>query len=241
MIALIPARGGSRRIPRKNLRLLGGHPLLSWTLIAAEDAGLPAYVSTDDTEIADLALLSGAKVIARPSEMAQDDSPDILWVCHVLMRVECDDFVILRPTSPFRDAKTIQWALGLWEIMGRDVDSARMVKQSPIHPGKMWRVVETTVGQRIVPFVPEQREDGTPWHSSPTQSLPPAYVQTGGMEIVHRRTVEETGTIAGTRILPLIVSGPAALDINDEADWKEAELELAGMMGRQAREAKGKA
>ena len=207
--------------------MLGGKPLIVWTIEAALEAGLVVYVSTDDEDVANVPLdpwdgSSEVKVIMRPSGISEDDSPDILWVRHALSQVECDDFVILRPTSPFRDATTIKWALSLWSDYGRDVDSARMVKQSPVHPGKTWRVVQTTVGQRIVPFVPEQREDGTPWHSSPTQSLPLAYVQTGGMEIAHRKTVEETGTIAGTRILPLIVDGLAALDINTEKDWKEA-------------------
>lgn len=226
MIALIPARSGSKRVPWKNIRMLGGRPLLAWTIAAASEAGLPVYVSTDDGTISTVADSYGARVIRCPLSIAHKDmDPDIKWVRHALEQVECEAFMILRPTSPFRSAATIRRALDLWNKVGALAGSLRAVTPARQHPAKMWTIHE---GERtFMAPVMLGYEDGTPWHSMPTQALPKVYVQTAGLEIAWRDTVERTGTISGVaaQIVPFVIEGIEAFDINTEDDWREAEVE----------------
>src|SRR3989338_792767 len=120
VVALIPARSGSRRVPEKNIRLLGGHPLIAYTIAAAHQSEIFAdvVVSTDAERYAQIARYYGADVpFLRPAELAGERSPDIDWVAHVLLRLQqmgrsYDGFSILRPTSPFRQPETIRRA---WE------------------------------------------------------------------------------------------------------------------------------
>ena len=233
--AFVPARAGSKRIPGKALADLGGRPMIEYTLAAAYGAGLRIVVATDSEDVARYAHRRGAEryvdlsIYLRPE--SADDEPDISWVRAALEAYpEVEDLAILRPTSPFRSSATVRWALALWRTVGEDVDSARMVTPAPIHPGKTWRVIVVdSASSRLVPFVAERRDDGVPWHSSPTQSLPAAYVQTGGLELIHRRTVEELGSIAGVRVMPLIVDGLAALDVNTPEDLERARLVHASL------------
>jgi CMP-N,N'-diacetyllegionaminic acid synthase len=120
VLGIIPARGGSKRIPRKNLRLLNGLPLIRYTIRAAKEASLLTdwVVSTEDMEIADLALSYGAYVVKRPEELAQDDSTSGAVARHALGWMEVDRepydiVVLLHPTSPIRDPKHIDQAIRL--------------------------------------------------------------------------------------------------------------------------------
>jgi CMP-N,N'-diacetyllegionaminic acid synthase len=126
MIALIGARAGSKRLPGKNIKLLGGRPLVVWTLQAAFDAECfeRVVLSTDSQEIASAALDwcgKALEVIIRPEHLAEDTSTDLEWINHALIVSEyrhgpaLKEFSILRPTSPFRDHQTIQRARALWD------------------------------------------------------------------------------------------------------------------------------
>ena len=113
ILAIIPARGGSRRLPRKNVRLLCGKPLIAYTIEAALSSKLidRVVVSTEDEEIAEVSKKYGAEVLERPEELARDDSPTIDAVMHVLNWFEerkefFDIVVLLEPTSPLRKEKT---------------------------------------------------------------------------------------------------------------------------------------
>ena len=134
-VALIPARSGSVRVPHKNIRRLGGHPLIAYTIAAARASGVfeAVVVSTDSEDYARIARHYGAEVpFLRGAEMAGSTSPDIAWVLHALDALEgqgrsFDAFSILRPTSPFRKPETIQraWAA----FTGADgIDSLRAVE-----------------------------------------------------------------------------------------------------------------
>jgi CMP-N-acetylneuraminic acid synthetase len=224
-IALIPARAGSKRVVGKNVRPLGGHPLLAYTIAAARASGLfsAVVVSTDAPRVADIAAHYGAEVpFLRPAELAGDLSPDIDWVTHVLAGLEregrrYDCFSILRPTSPFRRADTIVRA---WQrfASAEGAHSLRAVERCRQHPGKMW-VLD---GDRIRPLLPDGPST-PPWHSSPYQSLPLVYVQNASLEIAWCRTVTETGSIAGSEIVPFLTEGFEGFDVNDTADWWYAE------------------
>src|SRR5688572_4819747 len=120
IVALIPARVGSKRVPGKNIRPLADHPLIAYTIAPAVDSGIfdAVIVSTDSEEIASIARHYGAEVpFLRPPQFARDTSPDIEWVEHTLNRLReegrrCEAFSLLRPTSPFRTAATLRraWA-----------------------------------------------------------------------------------------------------------------------------------
>jgi CMP-N,N'-diacetyllegionaminic acid synthase len=224
-VALIPARAGSKRLAGKNVRPLAGHPLIAYSIAAARESGVFAavVVSTDSERIAEIARYYGAEApFLRPGTMAGDLSPDIDWVRHALEQLRAegrdfDCFSILRPTSPFRSAATIQRA---WcRFGGRpDIDSLRAVELCRQHPGKMWRVE----GDRLVPLLPGGPAR-PPWHSMAYQALPQVFVQNASLEIAWARVPLEDGTIAGTRIVPFFTEGNEGIDLNDERDWLYAE------------------
>ncbi len=225
VVALIPARSGSKRVPHKNIRALAGHPLLAYTICAARDSGIfqAVIVSTDSDEYAALAQQYGAQVpFLRPPELAGDVSPDIEWVEFTLKRLKeqgqhFDCFSILRPTSPFRQPETIQRA---WRefLSERGVDSLRAVEKAKQHPGKMWVVR----GKRMMPLLPLSPTE-QPWHSSQYQALPEVYVQNASLEIAWTRVVLEERTIAGNTVMPFFTDGYEGLDVNQEQDWWYAE------------------
>lgn len=225
VVALVPARGGSKRVPGKNIRELGGHPAIAYTIGAALGSGVFAdvIVSTDEERTADIARHYGAEVpCLRPEELARDTSPDIEWVEHMLKELSgrgrsYDAFSILRPTSPFRQPRTIQRA---WETFAprRDADSLRAVERCRQHPGKMW-VIDGTLMRPLLEGGPVN----PPWHSTPYQALPPVYAQNASLEIAWTATVERTHTIAGEKIVPFVTEGYEGFDINDTHDWWLAE------------------
>ena len=112
---LIPARGGSKGIPRKNVKLFAGKPLIAWTIEQAISVGLKPIVSTEDTEIADIAVQFGADVVYRPEELAQDDSTIISVIEHFVKKTGAEMVVMLQPTSPLRRPEYIQQAMRFYE------------------------------------------------------------------------------------------------------------------------------
>lgn len=229
VVALIPARAGSKRVPGKNIRPLAGHPLMAYTIAAARQSGIftDVIVSTDSAEYAAIAARYGAEIpFLRPAEMAGELSPDIEWVDYTLRRLAdegrtYDAFSILRPTSPFRQPKTIRRAWAEF-LAGQPADSLRAVEKCKQHPGKMW-VIRNGRLLPLLPFGPAEQ----PWHSTPYQALPEIYVQNASLEIAWSRVVFATRTIAGVTILPFLTTGYEGLDINDEKDWWYAEHLLA--------------
>jgi len=228
-VALIPARQGSKRVPGKNIRPLGGHPMLAYTIAAARASGVfdAVMVSTESEEIARIARHYGAEVpFLRPAEFAGDTSPDIEWVEHALVTLSSsgrpfDCFSLLRPTSPFRTAGTIRRAMTLF-LAQDGVDSLRAVEKCAQHPGKMWVVR----GERMFPLLPFGPAE-QPWHSTPYQALPPVYVQNASLEIAWASVVRERRTIAGDVVVPFITGAHEGFDINDPVDWLVAERLLA--------------
>lgn len=229
IIALIPARAGSKRVRNKNIRPLAGHPLIAYTITAALESGVfdEVIVSTDSGEYADIARHYGAEIpFLRPAEFAGDLSPDIEWIEYTLQHLATegrsyDCFSILRPTSPFRQPETIRRA---WKefLQEEGVDSLRAVEKCRQHPGKMWVVR----GRRMTPLLPLSPPE-QPWHSSQYQSLPEVYVQNASLEIAWTRVVFEEHTIAGNVLMPFLTEGFEGFDINRQEDWWYAEHLLA--------------
>jgi len=237
-VAFIPARQGSKRVARKNVRMLGGHPMLAYTIAAAMESGVfeSVIVSTDSSDIADIARHYGAEVpFLRPSSFAGDTSPDIEWLEYTVSELGArrrlwDCFGLLRPTSPFRTGATIRRAWALFRAQD-GVDSLRAVEKCAQHPGKMWVIR----GHRMFPLLPFGNTttggDGTPveqpWHSTPYQALPLIYVQNASLEIAWTRVVTERRSIAGDVLVPFLTEGYEGFDINDATDWMVAERLLA--------------
>ena len=229
VVALIPARQGSKRVPGKNVRALGGHPVLAYTIAPAVESGIfeSVIVSTDSEEIAALARHYGAEVpFLRPAAFAGDTSPDIEWVEYTLGELKrlgrsWDAFSLLRPTSPFRSADTLRRAL--IAFLAQDgVDSLRAVEKCTQHPGKMWVIR----GARMFPLLPFGSRE-RPWHSTPYQALPPVYVQNASLEIAWATVVTERRSIAGDALVPFLTHGYEGFDINDPNDWMIAERLVA--------------
>ena len=225
IVALIPARSGSKRVPDKNIRPLAGHPLIAYSISAALQSGIftAVVVSTDSQRYADIAEYYGAEVpFMRPAEFAGDSSPDIEWVTHTLDQLrkygrEYDCFSILRPTSPFRLSETIRRA---WQSFAAQdgVDSLRAVEKCSQHPGKMWVVR----GNRMLPLLPLGPAE-QPWHSSQYPTLPEIYVQNASLEIAKSTVVFEDKTIAGNVLIPFFTTDYEGFDVNSNYDWTLAE------------------
>lgn len=224
-VALIPARSGSKRVVDKNIRKLGKHPLIGYTIAAALESKVfsDIIVSTDSQVYADIASKYGAEIpFLRPEEIAGDLSPDIEWVEYTLKKLkevgrQYDCFSILRPTSPFRRPETI---IRAWDQFrkSRDIDSLRAVEKCSQHPGKMW-VIRGDKMYPLIPFSPEVQ----PWHSSQYQALPEIYVQNASLEIAWCHIVEHGRSIAGTTIIPFLTKDYEGFDINSSYDWDLAE------------------
>ena len=219
-VAFIPARSGSSRVPDKNIADFGGHPLIARTIVAARNSGVfdDVICITDSPRYAEIAQNYGALVPElRPAATATDQSRDIEWLLWAIDLPRSsggtwDIFAILRPTSPFRVAADISRAHQAF-LDGQPCDSVRAVRPVSEHPGKMW----SAVGRFIVPIMPFSM-DGQPWHSSPTQALPPLYVQDASLEIGWVDRVRETRTIAGHVVRPFVNSGFTSFDVNSLED-----------------------
>jgi CMP-N,N'-diacetyllegionaminic acid synthase len=225
-IALIPARGGSNRVPGKNLLPIAGHPLIAYAIAGARESSVfdAVVVSTDDAEIAAAAERYGAEVPGlRPAELATEVSQDVEWVLHVMDGRSEGVFSILRPTSPFRTGATIARAMERFLGLGDRIDSLRAVELSRQHPGKMW-VLD---GDLMHPLLP-QPEGETPLHSRQYQALPKVYAQNSSLEIAWTRVLEPPlPTISGVRVAPFLTEGWEGFSIDYPADVETAERAVA--------------
>lgn len=224
MIALIPARAGSKRIPGKNTKPFFGAPLLAYTVNAALESGVFSDVacSTDDRDTALIASDYGARPLMREAAYATDTSPDIDWVRYTFRSYRVEEaqaFCILRPTSPFRTAQTIRRAYAQFQTM--EAHSLRAVQPVKEHPLKMWHL--GGAGYPMTPFIGMSEQDGTPCHSMPTQSLPPVYIQNASLEMAWTYVVNSYGTISGKKVAPFFTEGYEGFDLNTMDDWREAE------------------
>jgi CMP-N,N'-diacetyllegionaminic acid synthase len=224
LVAFVPARAGSERVPGKNIRPLAGHPLLAYAIATAQQSGVADRVicSTDSEAIAEIARWYGADVpFLRPAEYATSTSPDVEWITDTIRRLpeRYDLFAIVRPTSPFRGPGALR--RGLEQLLATPgADSIRAVELVKQHPGKMW-VVEAETMRPLL----DQAHLDVPWHDSQFRALPTVYVQTSALEVAWTRVID-AGTIGGTVRLPLFMEGDEGFSIDYEEDWARAE-ELA--------------
>jgi CMP-N-acetylneuraminic acid synthetase len=213
-LGLIPARGGSKSVPRKNVRELAGKPVLAWTVeTALACAALErVIVSTDDEEIAAVARACGAEVLARPAELARDETPDLPVYRHALDELgdSYDAVAWLRPTAPLRAAEDVDAAVRLLEETGADaVRSVCEAEHSPYWMGRL-------DGDRLVPLlgeVPERR-----------QLLPPVYRLNGAVDVVRCSSVGDE--LFGGDVRAYVMPRERSIDLDTELDFLLAEALL---------------
>lgn len=208
-IAIIPARGGSKRLPGKNTMLLGGIPLLVHSILYAQqqDAITAVYVSTDDARIKEVALHYGAQVIDRPSELSGDLEPTVSALKHVLASLteKVDTVVLLQPTSPLRPENLFQEA---WQVFIKNqVTSLFTVSQSHQKLGKIKEAV----------FIPFNYEPG-----QRSQDLEPLYYENGLLYIASAQAILNNEIITKDAF-PFVVDHPfARVDIDTQDDFDYA-------------------
>ena len=226
-LALIPARGGSKGIPRKNIRSFAGYPLIAWSIAAARQAECVTrtIVSTDDEEIAAIAREYGAETpFLRPSEFAQDNTTDLPVFEHALQWLEQQEgyqpevVVQLRPTSPVRPRDCVDNAVRIL-LAHPDADCVRGVVPAGQNPHKMWRFAGADR-----PLQPLLRVEGIAEpYNAPRQILPPVYWQTGHIDAIRVATIREKGSLTGDEIYPLVIDPRYTVDIDNLSDWAKYE------------------
>lgn len=227
ILALIPARGGSKGIPRKNIRNFAGYPLIAWSIAAAKQAAsvTRVLVSTDDEEIAAVARQFGAETpFLRPAEFSQDHTTDLPVFVHALKWLDehenykPDVAVQLRPTSPIRPRGLVDKAIAIL-LAHPDADSVRGVVSAGQNPHKMWRLPdgENAPMQNLLDV------DGIDEpYNAPRQILPPVYWQTGHIDAVRAETILN-GSMSGKNIYPLVIDPRFTVDIDNLQDWARYE------------------
>jgi CMP-N,N'-diacetyllegionaminic acid synthase len=221
-LALIPARGGSKGIPRKNVRSIAGKPLIAWTIEAARAVrGIDAViVSTEDAEIAAVARDAGADVpFMRPPELAADDTPGIAPVLHALAAMpQFDSVILLQPTSPLRGMEDIEGVLALAEA--RQASSVVSVCEVSEHPAWMYRIGSAG---GLKPLLDGQQ-------AVRRQDLPPVYTLNGAIYFAHTSWLMTQRGFIGPDTLGYPMTGENSVDIDGPLDWRLAELLLADRM-----------
>lgn len=222
--AIIPARAGSKGVPGKNLRDLGGLPLLAHSVCAAAGAGCVGRIllSTDSLEIAEVGKAYGAETpFLRPDDLAGDESPVSDAVCHLvetLSHVEGvlpDYLLLLQPTSPFRTSDDIDSAFRLLQQSGGH--ALVSVTEAQSHPLLCRAIGDDGV---LAPFI------DSPLNTARRQDLPPAYVLNGAVYLIRTDTFLESGSFCPPGAIAYVMPQDRSLDIDTELDLKQAEFQM---------------
>lgn len=229
---LIPARAGSKGVPRKNLRLLAGQPLLAYPILAAAGAGYAdrTYVSTEDGEIADTARHYGAKIIERPAELAEDQTPAIPVIRQAIPEIEkqlgrLDALLYFQATTPFTSSEDVRGLIEAFSQPGAEAATS-VVQITRLHPAKLKRLNDGWLG----PFFDEYPEiEGTR-----RQDLPPCHIRNGSMYMFRRELPMERNTLYGERCRGFVMPEERSLEIDTLLDFQIAEF----MISAQAAETK---
>ncbi len=221
-LGLIPARGGSKGIPRKNIKPIAGKPLIVWTIEAALRSSLhdAVVVSTDDPEIAEVARRAGAQVpFMRPSALAQDQTPGLDPVLHALAQLpQYDSVLLLQPTSPLRTTEDID--AGLCLVAQRQTTSMVSVCEPDSHPYWTYLLSEDQSLERLINVVPVARR----------QDLPPAFAINGAMYFADANWLRRSLSFVDTETLAYVMPKERSIDLDTPLDWKFAELLLKESM-----------
>jgi len=224
VLALVPARGGSRGIPRKNITPLAGKPLIAWTIEAARACGRieRVVVSTDEPEIADVARTCGADVpFLRPPALARDETPGIDPVLHAVRWLALEEgyrpewVALLQPTSPLRTTDDVRGALALAEDRG--AAAVISVTEAEHHP---WWMKRISRDGRLLSWSEPPRQ------AVRRQDLPPAYALNGAVYVTRRRALQAEISLSPEPTFAYEMPPERSLDIDTPWDLRLAELIL---------------
>lgn len=228
VLGLVPARGGSKGVPRKNARLIGGKSLLAWTAGAAQNA--PALqrviLSTDDDEIAAIGAACGLEVpFRRPAELATDTTPMIDVVLHAMDWAEgtgdrFDALCLLQPTNPLRTAADIDGALELLERAGADTVVSTLEVPAEHHPD--WVFLRD--GEGLL-----RMANGATEPTSRRQDLRPAVHREGSLYVTRWSVIRSKGSLYGDRIVGYPIDPARSVNIDTPDDWARAERLMGGI------------
>ncbi len=224
-MAIIPARGGSKRIPRKNVARLRGKPLICYTIEAALEAGLVknVVVTTDDLEVAEVSKSCGAQVqYPRPKELSGDSSQavDVLKYSVTLFETDGsrpDIIVLLQPTSPFRNARHIDEAVTL--LLETNADTVTAVRKAVEHPYYLWKVES----EKIVPLYTYDHQ------MTERNKLPPFYIENGSIYAIQRDSLFRFG-LYGKKVMPYEMTFLKSVDIDEPVDLAWAEFLISNRL-----------
>lgn len=222
VIAVVPARGGSKSVPGKNIRTLAGKPLLAWSIDVARQVSEidRIIVSTDDFEIASVGRASGAEIYTRPPHLATDDALVIDALKHLLQTLHAEDekptwVVLLEPTCPLRSPDDVRDCL---RLVGKgNYDSVATFKEAELNPHRAWRIVDGV--PRV--FI----EGAIPW--LPRQKLPEAYQLNGAVYVFRANLLaQEAKSLLVGRLGAVMMPRERSQDIDDSVDFMIAEALL---------------
>lgn len=228
IMAIVPARGGSKGLPNKNILPLAGHPLIAYSIEAGKRSEYidRVLVTTDSEAIADVSRQYGAEVpFLRPAHLAADLSTDLETFAHALEWLKAtegqlpDIIVHLRPTSPIRFVEEIDKCIARLAD-NANATSLRAVTLSPKSPYKMWRLGETEDDFMIQLLTVDGIDEP---YNEPRQNLPKVYLHTGMLDIFRPSVVLEQKSMTGRCILPYVMEAELSIDIDDIEDFRKAE------------------
>ena len=221
IISIIPARGGSKGIPRKNIKLLNGKPLISYSIDASNSCSLidDTYVSTEDAEISEISKGNNAEVIERPDELAGDDSSSIDVILHVLDYLENRGelpalFVLLQPTSPLRTSEDIEASIN--SFLESDCDSLVSVCELD-HRSLLNFSLEDG-------FLVQNNNEAL--FNSRRQDIPTYYSLNGAIYITTPEFIRKNKSFYSDKTIPHVMSKEKSIDIDTSFDFKLAEFLL---------------
>ncbi len=226
ILGIVPARGGSKGIPRKNIRDFAGYPLIAYSIAAGLQSKFITrlIVTTDDAEIAEIARSFGAEVpFMRPGALAQDDTLDLPVFQHALRWLSEEEgytpeaVVHLRPTSPVRPVGLVDESIGIL-LAQPQADSVRGVVPAGQNPFKMWQI---NADGKMKPLLRVEGIDEP--YNSPRQSLPKVYWHTGIIDVIRPEVILEKNSMSGDVILPVHVDPVFSVDIDTPLDWADCE------------------
>lgn len=226
VLAIIPARGGSKGLPGKNIKPLLQHPLIAYSIKAALESELitRTIVSTDSEEIASIAKTYGAEVpMLRPAHLADDEATDFVVFEHLLDWLHKNEnyipeiIVQLRPTSPVRFSGWVDTAIE--KLNNSSADSIRAITESPITPFKMWLLNNNNEAMDPLLTLSNVAEP----YNQPRQHLPMVYWQTGTIDVIRPEVITIKKSMSGNSILPFVIDKKFAIDIDDVSSFYKAE------------------
>ena len=230
---IIPARGGSKGIPRKNIKLFKNKPLIEWSIIQSKTSKYyneksKVYVSTDDKEIQNVALNCGAECpFLRPLEISQDLSTDYEFMNHFINYLKENNQVIpdlivqMRPTYPTRKVEIIDDIIKLFIDNFENYDSIRTVIENDKTPYKMYNIKNN----ELIPLFREVDNIIEPYNQC-RQILPKTYLHNSYIDIVKTTTLINKNSITGDKIFPYIMNKKEIDDIDTLDDWNNAEKKI---------------